>query len=173
MKRKKFSIYEIEKMTKGHLSKYKLKKAIQDGDLVAEYHDPESAGRGAAKYLITEEALNRYMKNINKNDEPINSVKQYHSKEEQENLKLSLESNKQTRETKEEIAELKNRIQFLENQTAKMEPLLRTRMKDIEDEMKRDQERREIMLELANINFLSLFSQKKKHNLLRKLNQLL
>eukprot|EP01047_Picozoa_sp_COSAG01_P014973 COSAG01_NODE_740_length_13891_cov_35.573013_10_plen_174_part_00 len=172
MKKRKYTIYEIEKMTKGQLSKYKLKKAINEGDLVAEYLDPENVGRGAPKFLVTEEALNRYIKSLNKSKQKEEKYISPASPTKIEGVTESLEQEIKVREQKEEIAELKNRIQFLETQSAKMEPLLRSRMKDLDAEADRDRERREIMLELANINMFSFFKIKQKQQLLKRLNSL-
>ena len=62
--KKKYTVYEIEKLTKGQLSKYKIKKAIKEGQLVAEYLDTKKMGRGTPKYLVSEAALNKYIQSL-------------------------------------------------------------------------------------------------------------
>ena len=62
--KKKYTIYEIEKITHGQLSKYKIKQAIKSGNLVAQYLDPEKAGRGTPKYLVSEESLTKYLQSL-------------------------------------------------------------------------------------------------------------
>ncbi|MEK9657045.1 MAG: hypothetical protein VW378_01570 [bacterium] len=175
MKKGKYSIYEIEKMTLGKLSKYKLKKAIQEGSLVAEYLDPDKSGRGAPKYLVSQEALDKYLRSKKNAKIKINTTLRLEEREQTDEgiVNEQIDKHAQLRQQKEHIADLKNRIQFLETQNAKIEPILRHRLKDLEAEAELDRERREIILELASMNFLSPFSIRKKRALLKRLNQLI
>tara|TARA_Y100001970_G_C14157177_1_gene816260 strand:+ start:888 stop:1346 length:459 start_codon:yes stop_codon:yes gene_type:complete len=56
-----YTLYEVEKQTKGRLTKYKLVKAIQDGDLIATEQSPSGKGRGYSKYVISADNLNQFL----------------------------------------------------------------------------------------------------------------
>jgi hypothetical protein len=55
---KAYTIYEIEKLTKGRLSKYKLNLAIETKELKAKKVGDGRNGRGAPKFIIFEKDLN-------------------------------------------------------------------------------------------------------------------
>ena len=61
----KYTVYEIEKLTSGKLSKYKLNKAIEEGRLKAEKASFTKKGRGTPKYYVHEEELESYLKEMN------------------------------------------------------------------------------------------------------------
>ena len=63
---KKYTVYEIEKLSKGKLTKYKLTKAILAGELQAEEVKEKKRGRGLPNYFIFENNLNKYLEKMEK-----------------------------------------------------------------------------------------------------------
>lgn len=61
----KYTVYEIEKLTNGKLSKYKLNRAIEEGRLKAEEAGFTKKGRGTPKYYVYEEDLQVYLRHLN------------------------------------------------------------------------------------------------------------
>ena len=66
-KQKKYTVYEIEKLTKGKLTKYKLTKAIHANELNAEEVKEKKRGRGIPNFFIYENDLNEYLQKIEEN----------------------------------------------------------------------------------------------------------
>jgi endo-1,4-beta-mannosidase len=71
---KKYTVYEIEKLTKGKLSKYKLTKAIEQGLLKAERVKRTKKGRGVPNFFVFENDLYDYLKYIDENKKKYISV---------------------------------------------------------------------------------------------------
>ena len=61
-----YTVYQIEKMTNGKLSKYRLNKAIESGDLKCEVVEADKHGRGIPKYYVNREDLVNYLDLIEK-----------------------------------------------------------------------------------------------------------
>ncbi len=61
---KKYTVYEIEKLTNGKVTKYKLNQAIQKGELTAEFVEGGKKGRGMPKYFVNEDELRRFLAKI-------------------------------------------------------------------------------------------------------------
>ena len=61
---RKYTVYEIEKLTNGKISKYKLNQAIEKGELKAEFVPGDKHGRGIPKYFVFENDLNDYLKKL-------------------------------------------------------------------------------------------------------------
>ena len=64
---KKYTVYEIEKLTSGKLSKYKLTRAIENGELVAQPVQTKRKGRGTPKYYVMESDLENYLQFVAQN----------------------------------------------------------------------------------------------------------
>lgn len=61
---KKYTVYEIEKLTKGKLTKYKLTKAILNNELKAEKVLEKKRGRGIPNYFVYEADLNDFLQSL-------------------------------------------------------------------------------------------------------------
>ena len=66
---KKYTVYEIEKLTKGKFSKYKLTKDIESGNLKAESVTNTRLGRGMPKYYVYEADLMAYLDTIRQRED--------------------------------------------------------------------------------------------------------
>jgi hypothetical protein len=170
---KKYTIYEIENLTNGRLTKYKLNQAIKQGKLIAEEVKSEKKGKGIPKYYIYEDKLQEFL----------NIIEQ----EKKRTITLPGETNnpelnKEFKQIFEKIIDQKDQI--IEAQTSHINSLTEriTMLKDENSKLTRisesnpdlddsdtSSERRNILLELANTN---VFSVKKKNKLLQELNRL-
>ncbi|MFC1771640.1 hypothetical protein ACFLZV_07125 [Candidatus Margulisiibacteriota bacterium] len=170
---KKFTVYEIEKLTGGKLTKYKLNQAILKGSLKAEIVEGDKKGKGVPKYYILENDLDDYLKRLEQekkrkieipgeeentgiNEELKNTVQELIQ---QKNQFIQTQTN--------QIDELKQRISMLETQQSKLTPLL-SQEKDSENIQKKEQ-RLELIMELANT---SVFAIKSRNGILKKLSKL-
>ena len=61
-----YTVYQIEKMTNGKLSKYRLNKAIESGDLKCQIVEADKHGRGIPKYYVNRDDLIIYLELIEK-----------------------------------------------------------------------------------------------------------
>ncbi|MFA5879837.1 MAG: hypothetical protein WC860_06640 [Candidatus Margulisiibacteriota bacterium] len=174
---KKYTVYEIEKLTQGRISKYKITKAIKDKELQAELIKDDNA---KAKHLIADNELQKWLhligdqldkKIILPNTQPINENNQ----EKENSLKQVLE------EKDKRIEELKERIYLMENKNI---PLLeeskkeaQQRIESINNQMKELQEkeeekakeRRRLIIELSQLKFYHV---QKRKEILGKLNEI-
>ena len=64
----RYTVYEIEKLTNGKLSKYKLTKAILNGELKAEKVNSNKRGRGVPNYFVHESDLEVYLAALQKSN---------------------------------------------------------------------------------------------------------
>jgi len=172
---KKYSIYEIAKSTQGQISQYKITKAIQDKELLAE---TVKDGKGKLKYLIADSDLQQWLHNtgdqmatniILPNKQLINEAEP----QKENNLKPVLE------EKDKRIEELKEHIYLLEHKNI---PLLEESKKEAqaridnvnnqikelqEKEEEKAKERRKLIMDLSQVKF---YQGKKRQELLSKLN---
>lgn len=154
---KKYTVYEIEKLTKGKLTKYKLNQAILKGELVAEEVKGEKKGKGIPKFFIYEEKLQEYLKKIETErkrriilpgeDQPTltEEIKTIYSKIIEQKDEIIQAQNTQ-------IEKLMERVKLLEQQTEKLFPLLNSEEKRRISDQGRKEERKELLMELANIS---------------------
>jgi hypothetical protein len=167
---KKYTVYEIEKLTDGRLSKYKLTKSIENGELIAEKVESTKRGRGVPKYFIYEQELEKYLKSVG--DQRKKKLV-FPGEEAVVNSPAAIGNNAQsatvvsTQQT--EIHDLKNRIRFLETENSKLVPILKEEQDRFVSDETRAKERRELLMELANMGF---FSFKRKKEILQNLNSL-
>jgi hypothetical protein len=166
---KKYTVYEIEKLTNGKLTKYKLNQAILKGDLLAENVKGEKKGKGVPKYYIIENDLEDYLKKL----------------EAQKKKRIEIPGEEKAIETSTEIKEMVQELisqkdQIIQSQTDQLNTLkerihlLETKQSSIapannNDDTNKAEERRELIMELAN---LSVFSVKKRNEALKKLSRL-
>ena len=172
---KKYTVYEIEKLTDGKLSKYKLNQAIEKGELVAEKVLGDKKGRGIPKYFIYDEELKRYLAFLedqkkrrihvpgDAGDPSFHNVfsKLIEAIEGQKEDLLAVQNS--------HFDLLSKRILTLEKQGDTLRPLLDENTKLVEDSKKYAEERRELLMELANIN---VFRFRRKRDIMRRLNKL-
>jgi GTPase involved in cell partitioning and DNA repair len=171
---KKYTVYEIEKLTKGKLSKYKLNQAIEKGDLIAEEVKSDKRGKGIPKYFIFEDSLQNYLNKIEANrkrliEVPDDTKNTNNFNEEMKNFIQTLiaENNMVVQSQKSELEQLRKQIKLLEAQTDKLSPYLDLDKHNSEEQ--KSKERRELLMELAN---MSVFAFRRKNEVLKKLSSL-
>ena len=176
-KQKKYTVYEVEKITNGKLSKYKLTKAIKAGHLKAEKVESNKKGRGIPNYFVYENDLQEYVDLLEEtkkstiripdvliNREPDEEKAEvYESSDFISKANYFFESQKQTLDT------LMDRINFLEKENSKIVPLLEKQQYLINEEQSKSAERKELIMELASA---PSFNAAKKKDILTKLNRL-
>ncbi len=106
---KHYSLYEIEKLTDGKLSKYRLKQAIKEGFLKATYTNPERRGPGSPSYIVESEDLDAYLTYLKKSKP----------------TKIEIDNSSKT-----ELEELKLRVEALEKEANMNKTFLRTFMEE-------------------------------------------
>lgn len=184
---KKYSVYEIEKLTDGKMSKYKINKAIEDGFLKAERID-DNVGKNSAKWEIYQDSLNEWLHSIGEQVKtkipvPGEDSDTFIVKEELDQL------------VKERVSDLEriiagkdNHITDLKNQVNLIQeiniPLLtegknyaQQQVKELKDDMSflhqknesQSVERRKLLMDLSNCG---VFQIGKKRKLLSKLNEI-
>jgi hypothetical protein len=172
---KKYTVYEIEKLTGGKLTKYKLNQAILKGDLVAEEVKGKKKGKGVPKYYIFENDLDNYLKKL---DEQKKKRINFPGEEEVTPIsseivdmvkELTEQKDRSFQKQNEQIETLKERIKLLEVQNSKIKPLLDAEEAKRDSESKQATERRELLMELANIG---VFSIARKNEILKQLSKL-
>ncbi|MFT5171538.1 MAG: hypothetical protein ACI9BD_001315 [Candidatus Marinamargulisbacteria bacterium] len=173
---KKYTVYEIEKLTDGKLSKYKLNRAIAEGSLAAEKVEGKRRGRGIPKYYVYESELQGFLKKIGderkkKIDLPGDTAEPQHSTTELKKIvdTLVLQKNEMLDKQTLQIEDLKERVRLLETEKSELLPILSEQESKRQADLDKSDKRRDLVMELANI---SLFSVGKRKNILSQLNQL-
>jgi len=172
-KEKKYTVYEIEKLTKGKLSKYKLTKAIESGLLKAEKVKRTKKGRGVPNFFVYESDLFEYLKYIEENkkkfipvpeDDLSPQVEVEHS--DQDQVLYLLESNK---------AQLAKQNELLERLQTQFEQLVDQHKQVLKNEESRSSNRRALIDELSKLessNHMPSFQVKKREDILSDLIEL-
>lgn len=157
MDAKKYTVYEIEKLTDGKLSKYKLTKAIKNNELEAEYAATGKRGRGTPNYYVHEDELEKYLEKL--------------ERERKKKIKVpgAEESTKPLKGNDSDVKVLVDRLKLLEAQHSRIIPYIEELEREKVNEGIKSSERRELLLELSNI---PPFATKKKQEIIRKLNQI-
>ena len=162
---KKYTVYEIEKLSKGKLTKYKLTKAILSGDLKAEEVKEKKRGRGLPNYFIYENNLNKFLEKMEENKKhfiniPQDSVQSKYnaSQETMQELHNLLKKNIENFET------LENRLSKIQHDYDLIIPMLEKNNITIQENLV--EKRKVIIEELANT---PSFQVKKREELLKKL----
>lgn len=106
---KHYSLYEIEKLTDGKLTKYRLKQAIKDGILKATYTNPKRRGPGSPSYIVESGDLDAYLAYL-QTSKP---------------TKIEIDNSSKT-----ELEELKKRVEILENEANIHKTFMRTFMEE-------------------------------------------
>jgi len=172
---KKFTVYEIEKLTNGKLSKYKLNQAIEKGDLKAEFVEGSKKGRGTPKFFVREDDLDNYLKQLTAQKQnkitviDENFQKNIHNKIKETVQQIIEEKQDQFFENNHQLKHLLDRISFLETQNNHIKTVSDNEEKHNNPEKEHSFKRRELLMELANI---SIFSVRKKKEILSKLNKI-
>lgn len=141
---KRYTVYQIEKMTGGKLSKYKLTRAIQTGELRAESVLQTKKGRGTANYYIVEEDLKAYIKKVEMTS-PSDFLEEIKKKE-----KTIFE------EMNQKIDKIRDHLKTIETQQSKLIPVLQEQKRRLKDEAKKSEQRRTLLMELASVPAMSL-----------------
>ena len=176
-KQKKYTVYEVEKITNGKLSKYKLTKAIKAGHLKAEKVESNKKGRGIPNYFVYENDLQEYVDLLEETkkstiripDVLINREPEEEKSETFENSDFINKANYFFESQKQTLDTLMDRINFLEKENSKIVPLLEKQQFFINEEQTKSAERKELIMELASA---PSFNAAKKKDILTKLNRL-
>lgn len=159
---KKYTVYEIEKLTKGKLTKYKLNLAIANGELNAKKVEGKKRGRGIPKFFIYESDLDSYLESLKNKKKKTIKFPFDESIIKKEPVKSPSEPAEDHLKT---IEQLKEKIEFLEGTISNT---FRSILKE-QDREEVKERRKEIILKLASLN---IFNIKKKRELLQELNKL-
>ena len=169
-KQKKYTVYEIEKLTKGKLTKYKLTKAIHANELRAEEVKEKKRGRGIPNFFIYENDLNDYLQKIEENKKHYINIPQdmiyaegATDETQSEELQGLLKRNIET------IENVERKLVKLEEDYTSIIPLLEKQQSVLDTQEEKTEERREIIDELIS---MPSFMVKKRKELLNKLHQI-
>ncbi len=166
-KQKKYTVYEIEKLTKGKLTKYKLTKAILANELKAEEVKEKKRGRGIPNFFIYEDDLNEYLKKVEENKKHYINIPQdiiYNEAEESSENQTQIES--LLKKNIENLELFEKKLTKIENNYTQIIPLLEKQQHQIENQEERSEQRKEIIEEIIN---MPSFMVKKRKELLNKL----
>ncbi len=161
-----YSVYEIEKLSKGRLSKYRLIQAIQYGFLLATPMDTSRRGRGAPKFLVSESALVNYLETLKKDfrrgdalsNEAINDILSLVSSE------SSVLTDKQSDVA---VDALIKRLHALEEKNEAMEPLVLQGLGWMKREKERAARRQELLTLLSDTEWYEF---QKRKSIVEQLN---
>jgi hypothetical protein len=172
---RRYTVYEIEKLTDGKLSKYKLNQAILKGDLKAERVHGNKRGRGTPKYYVYEEDLQSYLRMISEERKhKISIVAQAEVGSVDDKVKEVVERLLSDKEEMlishtNEISDLKSRLKMLEKSQG-IEPKTVISATELAgDNSSKSETRKTLLTELANT---SVFAIHKRREILRELNKL-
>jgi len=172
---KKYTVYEIEKLTDGKLSKYKLTRAIHSGDLKAESVKNQRKGRGTPNFYIYENDLKLYLERIEQEknkkidiydaDKPKQDISEISC-----NIQNMMDNNKLWLQNQGyKIDELLSRIQMLEKNQSQIIPLLQEEKEIKKTEELKSKKRKILVMELAQSNSIP---ETRKNQILQDLNKL-
>jgi hypothetical protein len=142
-----YSVYEIEKLSKGRLSKYRLLQAIKEGLLSATPMATMRRGRGSPKFLISSDDLKVYLEKLKADlrrvdtlsNDAINDIL----------LAVSLDPTAVVSESDVTVDMLIRRLHALEEKNEAMEPLVRQGLRWMTDEKEKKARRQELLAALA------------------------
>ena len=143
----KYTVYEIEKLTGGKLTKYKLTKAIHAGELNAlKVNEEKKRGRGIPNYFIYESELNNYLSKLEEKRKnfinvPDNPIETNQTKQSKEDKILNL-----LEETIERLSALTLRLDKFEQNYTTVIPMLKN-----DTEQQKNLACKEIIDELATM----------------------
>ena len=175
---KKYTVYEVEKITGGKLSKYKLTKAIIAGELKAQRVFSEKKGRGVPNYFVYEDDLQEYVDKLEETKKSTIRIPDVLINKEieiAEELPVTNYDDFMTKANyffdsqKSKLDTLLDRIHFLEKENSKVVPLLEKQQDFLDAEQKKSLERKELLMELASS---PSFNAAKKKEILTRLNKL-
>ena len=150
---KQYTIYQAIKYSEGKLTRNKLEKAIESGDIVVQN------GSGKAKYLIDEDELLKYLQAYGDKINTKLSVPKKRNDESEKKPKYF----DQLITAKEDLIKSKDeKIEFMKQQHQKYLP-------KIEEREEKENERKKLILELSSI---SIFQIKRKKHILSRLMEL-
>lgn len=163
-----YSVYEIEKLSKGRLSKYRLIQAIGEGFLSAMPMETTRRGRGAPKFLVSEVALKAYLHKLKKearrgdtlSNDVINDILSIISSE---SATVVSDVSDVTVDT------LISRLHALEQKNAAMEPLVHQGLHWMNHEKVRATHRQALLAQLSETEWYEF---EKRKSILEQLNTL-
>ena len=164
-KNRKYTVYEIEKLTKGKLSKYKLTKAIKEGQLKAQEVKEKKRGRGIPNFFIFEDDLNEFLKKIESERKhfiyvPEDTV--------EPNNKIDFDD-KDQQQIQDNLDKIEKKLDKLNEENAVIIPLLEKQTQLLAENELKSEERKELITELLN---MPSFMVKKRKDVLNKLSSL-
>lgn len=143
-----YSVYEIEKLSKRKLSKYRLLQAIQEGLLSATPTETTRRGRGSPKFLISNEALTSYLERLRINSRRGDALSNDAINDILKEVSLVMsESEPSTSDLT--LDTLIQRLHVLEEQNTAMEPLVRQGLKWMNDEKEKAARRHQLLASLS------------------------
>ena len=162
---RKYTVYEIEKLSKGKLTKYKLTKAILAGELSAQEVKEKKRGRGLPNYFIYENHLNEYLEKMEQNKKHFINISQ-------DTIQSKFNSNQDSiqqlhallKQNIENFENLENRLIKIQNDYDRIIPLLENNNINFKQDIVK--KRKEIIEELANT---PAFQVNKREELIKKL----
>lgn len=161
---RKYTVYEIEKLSKGKLTKYKLTKAILAGELSAQEVKEKKRGRGLPNYFIYENHLNEYLEKMEQNKKHFINIPQDTIETSTTNQDSIQQLHALLKQNIENFENLENRLIKIQNDYDRIIPLLENNNIDFKQDIV--QKRKEIIEELANT---PAFQVKKREELIKKL----
>ena len=159
---RKYTVYEIEKLTHGRLTKYKLTKAILAGELKAQEVKEKKRGRGIPNFFIFEEDLNTYLKKVEESKKHFINVPENEEGFSKKSEKSDLELLDLLKIVVEKLDVVEQKMELLDENFLAIIPLLENGETTENTEMKR----RELIEEIAS---MPSFMIKKRKDLLSKL----
>ncbi len=169
-KQKKYTVYEIEKLTKGKLTKYKLTKAIHANELQAEEVKEKKRGRGIPNFFIYENDLNNYLQKIEENKKHyINIPQDIIYSEDNKEADQPSELQELLKKNIETIENVDRKLCKLEDDYTSIIPLLEKQQNVLDNQEEKTEQRRELIDELIT---MPSFMVKKRKELLNKLHQI-
>ena len=161
---RKYTVYEIEKLSKGKLTKYKLTKAILAGELSAHEVKEKKRGRGLPNYFIYENHLNEYLEKMEQNKKHFINIPQDTIETATPNQDSIQELHALLKQNIQNFENLESRLSKIQSDYDRIIPLLENNNIDFKQDIV--QKRKEIIEELANT---PAFQVKKREELIKKL----
>ena len=161
-KERKYTVYEIEKLTHGRLTKYKLTKAILAGELKAQEVKEKKRGRGIPNFFIYEDDLNVYLKKLEENKKHFINVPEADESFVKKSSKNEQEIVDFLKIVVEKLENIERKVELLDENFLSIIPLLDSG--DVSEHT--EEKRREMIEEIAS---MPSFMIKKRKDLLSKL----
>ena len=161
-KERKYTVYEIEKLTHGRLTKYKLTKAILAGELQAQEVKEKKRGRGIPNFFIYEDDLNVYLQKLEESKKHFINVPAQEETYTKKAVKNEKEIVEYIKIVAEKLETIEQKLELIDENFLAIIPLLDK--ESVSEEV--DSKRREMIEEISS---MPSFMIKKRKDLLSKL----